>query len=61
MSEIALANVKALVDSEIRPGDSCYSDAENDADEPKAVKCGNPCVFEPLDILWFFPSTSYCP
>ena len=55
-----MANVEALADdNEIKPGDACYSDGKYDADKPKAVKCANPCVYEPLNLpLW--PSTSWC-
>lgn len=59
MSDIMLANLEALADDEIKPGDPCYSNAKYDADKPKAVKCGIPCTYEPLNIPWF-ESTSYC-
>lgn len=60
MSDFALANVEALADGEtINPGDPCYNKATYDANKPKAVKCGSPCTYEPLNIdLW--ESTSWC-
>ena len=33
--------------------------ANYDADKPKAVKCGTPCKYDPLDIHWW-SGTSYC-
>jgi len=59
LSDLALANVEALANGEIKSGDSCYSNGVYDANKPKVVKCGSPCRYEPT-ALPFFPSTSYC-
>lgn len=59
MSDLYLSNIEALANPEIKPGDACYSDAQYDANEPKAVKCGSPCTYEPLDIPWM-ADKSYC-
>lgn len=59
MSDLAMANVEALASGEnIGSGDPCWN-ADYDADKPKAVKCGTPCKYEPLDIHWW-SGTSYC-
>lgn len=59
MSDLAMANVEALASGEnIGPGDPCWN-ADYDADKPKAVKCGSPCKYEPLNIHWW-SGTSYC-
>lgn len=59
MSDLAMANVEALANDEnIGSGDPCWN-ADYDADKPKAVKCGTPCKYEPLDIHWW-SGTSYC-
>lgn len=59
LSDLAMENVEALANGEdISSGDPCWN-ANYDADKPKAVKCGTPCKYEPLDIHWW-SGTSYC-
>lgn len=59
LSDIALANVEALANTEIQPGEPCYNKSEYDANKPLAVKCDSPCHFEHLNID-FWESTSFC-
>ena len=59
MSDLAMANVEALASGEnIGSGDPCWN-VNYDADKPKAVKCGTPCKYEPLNIHWW-SGTFYC-
>ncbi len=54
-----MANVEALASGEnIGSGDPCWN-VNYDADKPKAVKCGTPCKYEPLNIHWW-SGTFYC-
>ena len=59
MSDLAIVNVEALASGKnIGSGAPCWN-VNYDADKPKAVKCGTPCKYEPLNIHWW-SGTSYC-
>ena len=49
LSDLALANVKALAKNESpQPGEPCYSNGSFDLAAPKAVVCNNPCQIKKI-------------
>ena len=55
----AIAGWNYQQNKEIELSDLAMENANYDADKPKAVKCGTPCKYDPLDIHWW-SGTSYC-
>jgi len=51
LSSIALANIEALADGEIKSGDPCYNNTRYNINYPKSVVCGTPCKYESVMLL----------
>lgn len=59
-TDLELANIEALTQTEIASGEPCYK-GEYNIDKPMVVSCEEPrCMFKHLE-LGLFPKTSYCP
>lgn len=59
IATVAIAGWNYQQNKEVELSDLAMESANYDADKPKAVKCGTPCKYDPLDIHWW-SGTSYC-